>query len=372
MQDMLPAKWSERSYQQFSQEGYIRNVVAHRAIHMIASCASSVPWKLYRCQENQKIHIKAHPLLTLLAHPNPYLSGSEYLEQVYSYRLISGNSFQYMAVSKQKMPIELYALRPDRVEILIQTGGLPAGYRYRCGQNVQDMMIDLKTGLSTCLHWRYFHPLNDWYGLSPIESAAYSIDQHNQSSEWNQSLLQNGARPSGALVVKPMDDGSGGYLTDDQFYRLKNQFEQEYSGSAKAGKPLILEGGLEWHEMGYNPKDMDFLESKHSSAREIALAFGVPPQLLGIPGDNTYSNLAEARLALWEQTILPMIDQLTGHLNRWLVRYFEKDLLLGYDSDSISALAPRRDSIWSRLEKADFLTQNEKREMVGLGIKSGN
>ena len=57
---------------------------------------------------------------------------------------------------------------------------------------------------------------------------------------------------------------------------------------------VLLEGGLDWREMSINPKDMDFIESKNSAAREIALAFGVPPQLLGINGDSTYSNMQEA------------------------------------------------------------------------------
>ncbi|WP_458694298.1 phage portal protein [Wolbachia endosymbiont (group A) of Andrena hattorfiana] len=138
--------------------------------------------------------------------------------------------------------------------------------------------------------------MNDWYGLSPIEAAAYSIDQYNQAGAWNQAMLQNGARPSGAIVVKSAKDGSGGSLSQEQYQRLKEQINDHYSGSVNAGRPILLEGGLEWKEMSLSPRDMDFIESKHSSARDIALAFGVPPQLLGIPGDNTYSKLVEARL----------------------------------------------------------------------------
>jgi HK97 family phage portal protein len=76
-------------------------------------------------------------------------------------------------------------------------------------------------------------------------------------------------------------------LSEAQFGRLKSELEVTYSGSRNAGRPLLLEFGLDWKAMSLSPKDMDFLQAKHAAAREIALAFGVPPMLLGIPGDNT-------------------------------------------------------------------------------------
>jgi HK97 family phage portal protein len=223
--------------------------------------------------------------------------------------------------------------------------------------------------MSRILHLKYFHPLNDWYGLSPVEAAAYSIDQHNQSGAWNQSLMQNGARPSGALVVRVDSNGGNGTLSEDQYNRVKQQIDDQFSGPVNAGRPLLLEGGLDWKEMSLTPKDMDFVEAKNSSARDIALAFGVPPQLLGIPGDNTYANLQEARLALWEQTVVPMVCSTADALSRWLLPMFNSRLELCPDIDGISALAIRNQAIWDRIEKASFLTDNEKREAVGYGPK---
>jgi hypothetical protein len=162
-------------------------------------------------------------------------------------------------------------------------------------------------------HLKLFNPLDDWYGMSPIEAGAYSIDQHNEAMAWMQALLQNSARPSGALVVS-----NGNTLSDDNFQRLKAQIEEQYSGSGNAGRPMLLEGGLDWKAMGLSPTDMGIIESKYSSARDVALALGVPPQLLGIPGDNTYSNYAEARLAFWEDTALPMLDYIIQDWNAWL------------------------------------------------------
>lgn len=149
--------------------------------------------------------------------------------------------------------------------------------------------------------------------------------------------------------------------------------EENFTGSQNAGRPLLLEGGLEWKEMSMSPKDMDFIESKHSSSRDIALAFGVPPQLLGIPGDNTYSNLVEARIALWEQNIIPYVENTVEHLNRWFMPIFGNNLKLCYDIDAVSALSAKRDALWNRINKIGFMTINEKRNIVGLPpLKGGD
>lgn len=361
--------WSGRNYRRFAEEAYRKNVIAHRAIALIANGAASVPLVLREhvgYAEETRLVEPSHPLLKLLRHPAPLTHGKNFFEQFFSYRLISGNAFVLAVSPLGEAPQELHLLRPDRMSVLAGKGGVPAAYRYQVGEHITDYPVDRVTGASRVLHIKDFHPTDDWYGLSPVEAAAYSIDQHNQSSAWNQALLQNGARPSGALVVKAGDGNAAGHLSEEQYYRIKAQVDEQFSGAENAGRPLLLEGGLEWKEMSLSPKDMDFMEARHSAARDIALAFGVPPQLLGIPGDNTYSNLAEARLALWEQTIVPLVENTLSALNGWLCPMFEAGLEISADTDSISALAPRRDSVWSRVKDADFLSAEEKRKMVGL------
>ncbi|MCD6035244.1 MAG: phage portal protein family [Rickettsiales bacterium] len=359
--------WMPREYRQFADEAFTRNVIAYRSISMIVEGAASVDLQLHRLDEIGKTEIRQHPLLTLLSKPNPTMGGAEFFHTLLAHRLISGNAFVQAVGPEGEAPMELHNLRPDRVEVIAGPTCLARGYRYTVGKQSWDFPTHPLTGQSRILHVKHFHPLNDWYGLSPIEAAAYAIDQHNQAGAWNQSLLQNGARPSGALIVKEDKEGLGGRLTEEQFQRLKNNLDESYSGAIRAGRPLLLEGGLEWKEMSLSPKDMDFIEMKHSAARDIALAFGVPPQLLGIPGDNKYQNMAEARLALWEQTILPLLDHVLDAMNNWLVpMYKEEGLKLSYDSDSISALLPKRENMWNMIESSSFLTVNEKRQMLGL------
>src|SRR4029079_9685812 len=164
--------------------------------------------------------------------------------------------------------------------------GWPEGYEYTVAGRSVRFIDEVASGVRPILHVRLFHPANDHYGMSPIEAAATAIDIHNTASGWNKALLDNSARPSGALVYA----AANGPMTDDQFTRLKGELETSFQGARAAGRPLLLEGGLDWKPLSLTPKDMDFIEAKNVAAREIALAIGVPPMLLGIPGENTYSN----------------------------------------------------------------------------------
>jgi HK97 family phage portal protein len=134
---------------------------------------------------------------------------------------------------------------------------------------------------------------------------------------------------------------------------------------------MLLEGGLDWKAMSLTPKDMDFLEAKHTAAREIALAFGGPPMLLGIPGDNTFANYAKANRVFFRQTVLPLTARVGSGIAQWLSPQFGDGIRVTIDTDRIDALAADRAALWDRVSNAAFLTLNEKREAVGYGPVAG-
>jgi HK97 family phage portal protein len=361
--DFIHASWSDRHYYRFAEEGFKRNVIANRCISMIAKSAASVDWLLYQDHDKSAI-IRSHPLLKLLNKPNPRYGGAEFFETLYSQKIISGNAFILALKGGGGDGVqELHLLRPDRVEVKARINGMAAGYLYQAGEEKYYYPVDNITGKCDILHLRSFNPLDDWYRLSQVEAASYSIELHNQSSEWNKSLLENGAKPSGAMVVKN-SDGSAAFLDDEQYDKLRLQLDKYFSGSKNAGRPFLLEGGLEWQEMSFSPKDMDFIEAKNSAARDIALAFGVPPQLLGIKGDNTYNNMQEARLAFLEETILPLVDRTLDALNNWIVGEYPGELELSYNINEISALSLKQEQLWDRVKNADFLSGDKKRAIV--------
>ncbi len=368
---MWPA-WMERSPEAFAREGYIANALGFACVTKKARAVASVRLQLEKVSPNGTVDlIEDHAILKLLQRPNPMTPGPLLIEALVAFKLIAGNAYLTRlpmtdaARQPKGGPSELWLLRPDRVTVL-GGDGLPTAYRYKVGDVQRDYPVNLLTGFSDVLQLRTFHPLSDWYGLSPMEAAAYSIDTFNKAQTWNKALLDNGARPSGAMVMTGKD-GAQTTLSEEQFTRLREQIDSQYSGPGNAGYPMLLEGGMDWREMSMNPKDMDYVEGLWANARLIALAHDVPPQLLGIPGDSTFANFEQAQLSFWENTVLPELDSLLEYLNGWLVpQYGEPGLRLAYDEDSIRALEPRRQIMFDRAAKATWLTVDEKRVMSGF------
>lgn len=365
------AKFTPRQYDQLAMEGYQKNVVAYRCISLVSRNAAGVPWVVFRGKGASRERLHDHPLVDLLNKPNPQQGGAALFETAFAFYLIAGNSYIEAAGPSGGEPLELWNLRPDRMRVVPGLQGLPSAYRYQVNGTSFDYKADALTGQSQILHMKSFHPLDDWYGMSPMEAAAFSIDQHNEAAKWNAALLQSSGRPSGALVYKPAHPEALDTLTGEQRDTLKAEIEQYFSGSGNAGRPMVLEGGLDWREMGLSPKDMDWLAGKDVSAREIALAFHVPPQLIGIDGSLTFANFEQARLALFDDAVLPLLDHMRDALNNWLSPRFGDDISIGYDADAIEALAPRREKTWSRLAACDFMTVNEKRQALGMSPVAG-
>lgn len=360
------------AYDKLAAEGYAESVVAFACINRIAWAVASVEPQLYQKKGRKLTKIEDHKLLDLLETPNKAQSGKEFMAWLTAFHQLSGNAYIFgNGIDPNRRtsnpPTELQLLNPGQVKVLKGKGYFPSAFEYRPDANTLDTYpVDQITGRSAVLQIKSFNPLNPWYGLSALEPAALGVDIHSGGQRWNKGLIENGARPSGALQVKD-SEGKPSSLTDEQYARLKSMIDQQFSGTANSGRPLLLEGGLEWQEMSLSPKDMDFLEGKHSAARDIALAFGVPPQLLGIPGDNAFSSYEQAKLAFWTDTAIPALTLYLEALNRWLVPLFGEDLYLWYDEEMIPALEPLRKSKADRINAAAYMTIDEKRAAMGYG-----
>ena len=354
------------NFKTFAQEGYKENAIVYRCVNEIANGAASIPFCVYQGD----IKLEAHPLISLLARPNPLQAGVEYFQSLYSYLLLSGNSYALQS-DVNGVPRELHILRPDRIEIEPSSTAIPKSYKYKLGQEVvKTYPADPVTGAAEVKHFKLWNPLDDYQGLSPLAAAALSIDQNNMVSKHNIALLANGARPSGAIVFKPADDaGNRLLLTDSQREQLQSDLANRFKGVNNAGRPMLLEGDFEWKEMGMSPKDMDFMNQANMTAKDIALCFGVPSQLIGIPDAQTYANVQEARLALYEETIIPLARRIESDLNEWLAPAFGDEISISYDIDAIPAMTERRRRVYENVTSAvrdGIISRNEARERLGL------
>jgi HK97 family phage portal protein len=335
-------------YQGAVRRAYLDNPVAQRAVRLVAEGIGQAALQ------------PTDPELAALVSATS--AGQSLLETLASHVLLHGNGYVQIIKDGAGRPAELFALRPERVSAVAGASGWPEAYAYRVGEEAVTIPVLDEDASPNIIHIKAFHPADDHYGAGCLSAADQAVAIHNAASGWNRSLLDNAARPSGALVY---DSGDHGTLTADQFERLKTELHQAFSGEGNAGRPMVLEGGLKWQSLSLTPADMDFAALKAAAARDIALAFGVPPMLIGLPGDATYANYREANRALWRLTLLPLATKLLAALAEGLATWFA-DRPLAIDLDRIPALAEDRERLWAQVSAAEFLTPDEKRALLGL------
>lgn len=338
-----------QSYEARVRRAYCANPIAQRSVRMVAEAAGTAPIRA------------STPAITNLVQRTS--GGQALVETLAGQLLLHGNAYVQILSDADGAAAELYALRPDRVTIEPDARGWPVAFLYRAGEHVTRIAAEGPNGRCQMIHIRDHHPLDDHYGLGALGAASMAVALHNEATKWNRALLRNASRPSGALVH---DSADGKPLSPMQFDQLRADLAAEFSGGANAGRPLLLDGGLKWQAIGLSPAEMDFGALKAAAARDIALAFGVPPMLLGLPGDNTYANYREANRALWRLTILPLTRRILAALAEGLARWIE-GATLDVDEDRIGALAEDRERLWAMVGAADFLSDEEKKAMVRMG-----
>jgi HK97 family phage portal protein len=334
------------------KRAYLDNPVAQRAVRLVAEGIGGAPL------------LPGDPALTALVTATS--AGQALLETLAAQLLLHGNAYVQVVKDARGRPAVLFALRPDRMQVVAGADGWPTAFTYRVGERSLTIPLLDEDASVNLIPIRHFHPLDDHYGAGCLAAADQAVAIHNAAANWNRMLLDNSARPSGALVYDP---GDAGGLTSEQFDRLKAELAGAFSGQANAGRPMLLEGGLKWQAMALSPADMDFATLKAAAARDIALAFGVPPMLLGLPGDSTYANYREANRALWRLTLLPLAAKLLGALGEGLAGWFPPNAsgaALAIDLDRVPALAEDRERLWAQVAGADFLSDAEKRALLGI------
>lgn len=352
-----------RDLKAYATEGYCQNVVVFRCINEIARGCASIPLELHRKKPGPdgKIEIvKDHPMLDLISRPNPSQTRGKFISQLATEFLYAGNAYVAKVGPQAGTPRELWLLNPQKVTVKPGRGGMPREYEYRDIGGKVTYPVDGITGKSDVLHFKEFNPNDHWYGMSRLEAAAWGVDIHNQGMRFNKSLLDNGARPSGLLWTE-------GTITDASYLRLKEWKEKAFQGAANAGEVPLLDNGLKWQELGLSPKDLDFGTGMDKMAMYIAAAYGVPFPLV-ISDAATFNNMKDAREALYENTILPLLADLCETLSMWLSPYFGDEYTIVPNPDGVSALEGKRERKFNRMADGinkGLVTPNEGREEIG-------
>ncbi|HBQ35896.1 MAG TPA: phage portal protein [Rhodobacteraceae bacterium] len=350
--------WSPRDVVSLTRTGFLGNPVGFRCVKLVAEAAAALPLVL----QDRERRYEEHPLLSLIRTPNGAQGRAELFESLYGQLLLTGSGYLEAVCDDLGAPVEMHVLRSDRMNVVPGADGWPIAYEYAVGGKKH--RFDMTGEALPICHIKTFSPQDDHYGFSPMQAAASAVDVHNSASRWSKGLLDNAARPSGAIIYRGSDGQAS--LTADQYDRLVDEMASQHQGAANAGRPMLLEGGLDWRPMGFSPSDMEFQKTKEAAAREIAIAFGVPPMLLGIPGDAAYANYQEANRAFYRLTVLPLATRVAASVSDWLTGFGTDLVELKPDLDQVSALSVERDNQWKRVSQAAFLTDAEKRSLLGL------
>lgn len=355
---MLPGgvSWKRRSVKEYVDEGYQENVIVYRSVMEIARAMSDLEIELVGA--NGDI-IEKHPVLDLMARPNPSQGFDSWIKEAFVNYLLTGE----MAIAKfpeQARPVELWQINPLWLSIEPGRGGMPKEYVYNQNGQKRTFPVQYPSGKCQLFHMKMYNPLDYWRGQAPLVAAGLAADTHNAGMKWNYSLLRNSARPSGLIKLA---EGTGGEVVA----RLKEWFKEAFQGARNAGEIPVLPAGAEWQAMDNTARDMDFLNTQKETAKLIASAFGVPLPLIDNDA-STFNNLEQAKERFYTDTILPLFREFLEQFGAWLLPQFGQGLSFQVNEDKIGALESVRTRLFERMVKAvqsQILTVDEAREAMG-------
>jgi len=322
-------KPTPQNYQKYMQQ-YADAAWVYSCVYRIATQAASVPLKLYKKKKKDgqitMDEITDHPLLTLLETVNPFMSGCDLKEATLTYEELSGNAYWLLDMFIGGKPTEIYPLNPHKVKIVPSAKEYVAGYKYSIGGG---QAIDIEK--EAILHFKYFNPADEYYGLSPLSAGRLAVDTQTSSDTYNRNFFINSAEPRGALVA-------AGELTEPQRNRIIAGWQAMHRGVANAHKTALFEGEVKWEPIGINQKDMEFISTKKMTREDIMAVFGVPPSLVGVFEYANYANTREQQKIFWLNTMMPKLTKVEAVINSFLVQPYDPNLVCKFDYSGIEAL----------------------------------
>lgn len=340
-----------KSYAGVTREGYEINPYVYRCVDLRASAVANVD-PIVVGRDGDEIEDPDHPLKRLLTRPNPSQSWYEFIHTVESHKALWGNAF-ILPIMTVRGPTELWTISPDIVSYMPSNSLFdPVDHWILSGDSMTTLPPN---GL---IHIHSFRSSDPVLGSSPLMSAGLSVAQQNAAREWNLSMLKNGAKPSLAITMQQV-------LTKPAFQEFKNSLRSEFTGPKKAGSVMVMDGGKSVVPVGFNPTEMDWTQSMIMSAREIAIALKVPPELVGDSTNKTYSNSQEANKEFATGTIDPECNIIYAELSHSLSGYYKDVLRITYDRMMIPGMRGDQTQLMQAVNMAEFLTINEKRAALG-------
>ena len=361
------AGWAQTAFGEY----YPRSAVVYAAIKVRQDAIARLPLRVLRRipasrQRMDGVNARAggelvgadHPLQRLLDSPNPFWSRSDLWRATETYLSLWGAAFWALERDENGNIAEIWPLRPDKMR------PIPDAQRYIKGFVYVGSGSELVPYLPDDVVWmRYFNPLDEYAGLSPIAPLRQSADMGMDALRANRKLLQNDSTPG--LIIE-----TEGFPTDADVSEFYARWESRFQGVEKMRRPALLSPGMKASNLGFSPRDMEYIESLRWSLEDVTRVFGVPKVMIGDLENTTFSNFSTARRLFWEDTIAAQLAFYQESLRQHLLPHFGDDsLTVEFDMSGVEALKESEENKAKRRRiyvEAGIMTIDEVRREMNL------
>lgn len=287
-------------------------------VHRTSNATSQVDWRLFRTADGRgrlaggedRREVTGHPAADLWNKPNPFMTQQEFVEVIQQHIDLTGEG--WVVVSRADgfdIPLELWPVRPDRMEPVPHPTEFLSGYIYK-GPNGERIPL----GLDEVIMMRMPHPCDPYRGMGPVQALLADLDSVRYGAEYNRNFFINGAEPGGIIEVEE-------HLSDDDFKEMTTRWREQHQGVNNAHRVAVIEQG-KWVQNLQTMRDMQFVQLREVSREIIREAFNFPKPLLGTVDDVNRANAEAAEVTFARWLLVPRLERIKAALNHKLLPMF--------------------------------------------------
>ena len=294
--------WARTEYGEY----YATSVPVYSAVKLRAEALSRAPAIVYRTTPSGgRVPVgRDHPAQRILERVNRWYTSSDLWRATEIYLNLWGSAFWAVERDEHGQP-EIWPLRPDRVSIVPDRREYVRGFVYN-GRNGPVAYTP-----DEVVWFRYFNPLEEYAGLSPIAPVRMSADMGKDSLRFNRNFLRNSAQPDFVLLTNET-------MTDNEMEEFYRRWEARFQGPSNAHRPAVASFVRDIKTLGISHREMDFIQRLRWSLEEVSRTYGVPKPLLSDLERATFSNVNAAERFFWRNTMVPEMRFLADQVTRKL------------------------------------------------------
>lgn len=296
------------------------------------------PWHLYRKEQDgrvryarhadkspdQRREVVRHQALRLWNRPNDFMTGEQFREIGWQFMELVGEWYWVLnrGPSGTGIPIEMWPVRPDRMEPVPHSEKFLAGWVYT-GPSGESVPLEV----SEVIQIKYPNPLDPYRGLSAVQSVLSDIDAAKYTSEWTRNFFLNSAQPGGVVTFAKR-------LTDDEFNEFTARWREQHQGIARGHRVGVLEQGATWTPNNWTIKDLDLGTVRTNISDMIRQAYRIHQAMLGNSEDVNRANAetAEEVHVAWQE--IPRLNRERGVLNSSYLEMFDAQDEVEFDYEN--------------------------------------